>query len=70
MNHCKIFGCKAFVYVHKRKWQQFDEMATEGIFDDYNSRSKGYRIYIGKKSDKQNRDLNMILNIFPKNFAQ
>lgn len=50
LSHLKVFGCKAYVYVHKQKRRKFDEKATEGIFVGYDLRSKGYRICVdGRK---------------------
>ena len=58
LSHLRVFGCKAYVYVHKQKRRKFDEKAIEGIFVGYDLRSKGYRIYTGGRKVIVSRTVN------------
>jgi len=42
LKHLRVFGCLAFMHVHKEKWKKLDYRATPGIFVGYGISTKQY----------------------------
>ena len=50
LKHLRVFGCKAFAYIHKSKRGKLDYKAEGGIFIGYDNHAKAYRIYVEGKN--------------------
>lgn len=45
LKYLKLFGCTAYVYIHKSKHGKRDNKTEKGIFVGYDNCSKGCRLY-------------------------
>ncbi|GBN50135.1 Copia protein [Araneus ventricosus] len=65
LSHIRVFGCKAYAYIQKRRCGNLDSQAVEGIFLGYDYRSKGYGIYLGDNKIMISRTVKFIENPLP-----
>src|SRR5712671_19873 len=66
VSYFRVFGCKAYVHVHKDDWKKLDPKAIEAIFIGYEPGSKGYRLWDKHtRSVKLSRDVKFDKDQFP-----
>lgn len=44
VDHFKVFGCLAYVYIDSQEWVKFDSKSRAGIFIGYNDQSRAYKV--------------------------
>jgi hypothetical protein len=58
VSHIKVFGCDAFMHVHKGKRSKLDKMEVKCIFIGYKEGIKGYKLWDpGSRRKLNSRDV-------------
>src|SRR5712671_1022972 len=66
VSYFRVFGCKAYVHVHKDDWKKLDPKAIEAVLIGYEPGSKGYRLWDKHtRSVKLSRDVKFDKDQFP-----